>query len=826
MKNKIPLFCLLLVAISAVFMTVQGSGQLNSPEVEEVERAGLIISEVIADNQSLLTDNTGKRRDMIELYNDSEEAVDLSGYGLTDDPDVSHQFVFPELVMEPFEYLIIYCDDVPDRSEFIVMKKGQSELYTGFRLSKEGEKVLLSDTEGNIVSGLVFEAMEPNMSYAYHQGEYKHLAMGTPGESNEGYFIDDLDEYMDSITIKPTVAPGIYEDAVTLDFETNDRLVLRYTLNSKDPSILSKSYDASITINPTDNQPVRYANIRSTFYELPRVPSSEVSKGLVVKARYFYEDTPVGDMFTGTYFVWDEGSDRYDFDVVSLTSDPENLYNDETGIYVVGKTYLENAPEHTDGGTPANYNNRGRDWEREAHVAFYDSDGSLTFDQDIGIRMFGGWSRANEKKSFKLLARNEYGQSTMDHAFFDDLTDSEGNQIDSFKRLLLRTGGNDFDQALFRDLLVDDLVDGLMDYQEYKQIMVFINGEYFGIYHLREHMDEHYLASHYNVSEDDVAIIAYHPSGLQQYAGSEEEFKRFEAFLEYARNHDLSLDEHFDYVSSQMDMDNFIDYYALNLFIANSDWPSNNSKVWRYHGELDEDTPDDKYRFLLYDTEFSFGMYNGSHHMSFDSFGMLHNISHEIWPNPEWSTNLYRQLMTNEGFKEAFVQRFCDLMNSRFYADDVNARIDDYVTLYKPEMEEYIERFHFWAISNVNDWEFGIVGGIKEFVDGRAGHLFGHAKRHLELGDIKQTKVKKFEGGSIVVNDSFTMTNMESLRKLIYFEGYPVSFEAQAHEGYTFEGWMVSDGFEEHLIQGDLSSALIVFEPGKLLEIEPIFKQK
>ncbi len=833
MKNKILLTGLMVIAGLFAIMANWNDmkNQNNSGET------GLIINEVIADNRSLYGDAYGEFRDIVELYNGTSQPIDLEGYGISDDPDRSHKYTFTQVIIEPYAYLVLFGGDSRDQEEDLsgsfVSKNADQTIYLGFNLDKKGEKILLSDSQGQEVHTLAFGPMEANMSYGLSsEGGYVYYSQGSPNMANEGYVIEDMDKYLTSIEIRPNLQPGIYNSEIRLEFSLENMtdsqdMQLKYTLDGSDPNPSSLTYQEGIIIDRTDDLPLRYVNIPATFADIPRTPTGDVSKGQVVKAQYFSGDLALGHMFTGTYYVWDQGSDRYAFDVVSLTTDPDHLFNEETGIYVVGKKYLERAPRNPDGGTPANYNQRGPEWERPAHVEFFDSQGDQVFSQDIGIRLFGGWSRANEKKSFKLLARDEYGQPTMDYDFFEGLTDSQGERIDSFKRLLFRSGGNDFDQALFRDLMIDSLVEGLVDYQAYKQVILFINGEYYGIYHLREHLDEHYLESHYNIPEDQVSIITYLPDGLENYYGSEEDFQSFKDFLSYVKNHDLTIDEHFKYVEDRLDLANLMDYYITNLYIANSDWPGNNSKIWRYTGQVDESTPDGRYRFLMYDTEFSFGMYEGSGKNAFDSFSMLLDTPGNAWPNPGWSINLFQQLMENESFKEDFAMRFADLMNSRFHKDRVIGQIEYFEDLYEPEMEEYIERYHFWAIHDTQEWKTSIVYGLKSFAEKRSMYLMTYAKRHLDLGPIKTLKISDFKGGTIRVNDSYYLKDLEDLFTLKYYEGQILGLKAIPEKGYKFAGWETEDeSLEGDLLSGNLDTDFISFALDSFLEIRPVFVEE
>ena len=824
MKIKISILILVIILVGiSIFSTLGGS-----KESLDLEEGSIIINEVIPKNDSLYPDLNGEYYDLIELYNTTNKTIDLRGMSLSDDPKNPTKWTFESGQLKADEYLIVYAAGFNNEEQI-----GGSDYYTNFKLKADGEMVLLSDLSGDIISIVSYADLSGNMSLSKIEDEYVIILKGTPGMPNKGLIVEDIDEYNQKLELMASHESGIYKESIDLTFNEEEYYEIRYTLDGSDPQIDSLLYESRIELNDSNLNATKIANIQSTFNGVDKVRDDDINKATVVKARYFDGELPIGNPFIGTYFIWEDTEIDYSFDIVSLTTDPDNLYSPDDGIHVVGDIFEKQAPQNPDGSTPANYNQRGVEWEREANIEFFTSDGVKVYENGLGIRIFGGWSRANTKKSFKLFAKSEYGDSTFDYPFFDNMLDEKGELIDSFERLLLRTGGNDGEYALFRDPLADSLVDGMLDYQNYKQVILFLNGEYWGIYHLREHMDQNYLASHYDVDSEDVNIIAYNPDGLESYAGDEKELERFEEFMKFVDNNDISDANNYDYVKEMLDVESFMDYYITQIFINNVDWPANNAKVWRYSGDKSKlEIKDGKYRYLLYDTEFSFGLYTGASAAAHNYFEFLHEDTDAVWPNPTWSTLFYRNFMENEEFKDMFILKFTDLLNSRFNKDLVLNRIDEMTKLYKPEMEDYLNRWNFWAVKDVSSWEANQVGLLKEFSEKRGEYLRGFARFEYELGDINTVKVEPFKGGSIIINNSYKI-RFEELRQetinqhvdsesplftmiketdevLYYYSDYMVNFVAQADEGYKFVSWEIetnaSGGLDSIFESGDLTS--------------------
>ncbi|MBO4775257.1 MAG: CotH kinase family protein, partial [Lachnospiraceae bacterium] len=300
--------------------------------------------------------------------------------------------------------------------------------------------------------------------------------------------------------------------------------------------------------------------------------------------------------------------------LISITIDDELLYDYETGIFINGKKYDEAlaAGYPVDPWTPRNYNQRGTEWERLAHIDFFEKDGSLVLSQICGVRVAGGTSRGASIKSLKLVAGSQYdGNDRFNYPFFEGAKNVDGEQITSFKKLVLRNPRNDIGGTMVRDQLLHKLGGVVnVDYQEGRNAVVFLNGKYYSIMCLHESLDADYYEDHYFVNKNSVASFLIRSDQYQfrykQESGTEEQFKAFRADMNYLIYNDLSGPKGLNKIKEVIDVQNFCDYMAYQIFIVNRDWPHNNVLVWKYFGPENSSVKamDGRWRFVLKDLDF------------------------------------------------------------------------------------------------------------------------------------------------------------------------------------------------------------------------------
>ena len=469
---------------------------------------------------------------------------------------------------------------------------------------------------------------------------------------------------------------GFHTDKFHLELTAPDPdLTIRFTLDGSEPGLGSRVYSTPIflperllSFNMISSIPTNPDDSPDCWIWKP--PSGALRHGTVVRARLFLDDEPVSRVYTKTYLT---GFDEEEFDVpvISLVTDPSHLFDHESGIYIPGLTNEMNPGWPTVWGT-GNYHNRGEDWERPAVLTIFNQNGDNALQQHIGVRIHGGGSRSMPIKSLRLYARDRYDGAYLHYPFFAD------QPVASFRRLILRNSGQDFKYSYLNDAISHVLIRHLdIETQWFQPAILFINGEYWGIHNIRERIDKYYLEYRKGVDPDALDLLTG-PSDVVE--GSNESYRRM---LRYIRLHDTTLPEVYEELEKQMDMDNFIDYNIAKQYIGVYDWPGNNVDYWRPH------TAYGRWRWIYYDNDGAFT----DHEHDFYAHSTLEGG--EEWPNPDWSTFLFRNLMKNQAFKDSYVERFAYHLENTFTTERVTQVIDSLATMIRPLMPDHIKRWNY-----------------------------------------------------------------------------------------------------------------------------------
>ncbi len=371
-------------------------------------------------------------------------------------------------------------------------------------------------------------------------------------------------------------------------------------------------------------------SLDSMLYEGPVIlPASEQVQSCVLRACTYDEDTETwGELFTRTYFYAEQMETlqkRFSTYIVCLTSDPYNLYDYEHGIMVEGRIRDEyrTGEEYISGKLtqPANFTQEGREWERDAWVEILSPDGERLISQNAGIRIFGHASRQYYYKSFKLYAREEYGKNTFSCPFFADNAPGEGEKIqDSYERLVVRAHGFDKSVTLFREELFQRLCSQIedIDTKSVAAASVWLNGEYYNFEWLQEVYDDRYMEENYGLIQpgDSYRKVKLRDDKIREDVDADEEdhqaYADYEHLAEYAEQ-DLADDRIFEEFQKLVDVENMMQYFAIETYIGNWDWPLNNVKLYRYYssnGVYGDGRQDGRWRYLYYDMEAGFNIFN------------------------------------------------------------------------------------------------------------------------------------------------------------------------------------------------------------------------
>ncbi len=437
--------------------------------------------------------------------------------------------------------------------------------------------------------------------------------------------------------------------------------------------------------------------------------------------------------------------------VISITMDYDDLFDSKNGIYVRGDVFEEayqkfmaEESRYSADDTrkvEANYSMRGREWEREAHIEFFEMDsesGEVVISQDCGIRVQGNYSRSDLQKGLRLYARSEYGEGKFNHTVFgENLTNTAGEVIDEFDTLVLRAGGNCAFTCKYNDTYWQSLVGEMnVDTKASRPCVVYLNGEYWGLYILEEDYSDDYFEDHYGVEKDDVIVykgdaeslsLGYKLDEGELPEGETNESYYFADLLEFFDSHsNLKSQEDYDEFAKLVDVDSVMDYFAVEVWINNKwDWPGKNWSMWKTVA-VDSENPyaDGRWRFSLYDIEFggvSGASDAGTNTIKEDNYkpkGLLDMGT----DNP--AVLCFAYLMTNEGFRNEYCERLLSLSDTYLEKEIALAKLDEFEAVYEPLFDQFFNRY-----PGTGSTEDALNGGyassscIRDFLERRENNI-------------------------------------------------------------------------------------------------------
>ncbi|MCD4650303.1 MAG: CotH kinase family protein, partial [Candidatus Cloacimonetes bacterium] len=436
--------------------------------------------------------------------------------------------------------------------------------------------------------------------------------------------------------------------------------------------------------------------------------------------------------------------------VISLTTDPFNFFDEEYGMYVVG-----NNPDNP------NYN---QDWERPLHVELFEQAGKLGFSIDAGVKIYGAFSRRFAQKSLAIHTRAIYGPGELEYRLFPEM------EIDKFESFILRNAGNDWIRTMFADALITNLYkNGEVEKQAYRPASIYLNGEYWGILNIREKNSKHFIASHNQIPANEIELLER--DGLV----IERNNDHYIRMMDFIVNSNISSQENYQYIKTQMDVANFINYYVIEIFSQNYDWPAKNNKYWRHATEIG------RWKWLLYDTELGFGLTQIDAYQHETLLYMMDTTSTH-WGNRPWSTLLFRRLLTNDDFVEEFASVFCDHLNSTFKSETVLQQIQEKSDLIAGEIDRHIARWNA-----IEDWDAAIER-LERFAELRPDFMFEHIQDFFDYSNPVELTIEAnmAEAGTIHLN---TIKISEFPWSGKYFTENSLSVTAVPNYGYRFVGW-------------------------------------
>ena len=460
---------------------------------------------------------------------------------------------------------------------------------------------------------------------------------------------------------------GVYKEAFQLSIKSNAEIY--YTLNGSTPhpdSTTTYLYNKPIEITNKTNSANSISNIPTTPNDYPDYyvwskPRGNITKCTTITFLPFKGDSALALPEAFSYFIIPKTSIEHRFPIISLVTDSGGLFSYQQGIYVPGVNSNQDNLVWT--------GNSFQDWIRTCHFEFFDTSRERVLHQNIDVKIHGLKTPAAPQKSIRLYAKKKYGQKNFNYSFF------EGDSSNIFKRLILRTLHSSWNDRINADLISCRVADEIgLETMKGTPVVVYINGEYWGIHNLRERIDRHHFANRFNVNPDSVNIS----EGI--FKEKEGTISELINLLEFAKTSDLSNSKNFNCVSEKIDLNNLIDYYIIETYFGNADWPTNNHKMWSAG-------KNSKWKYIVIDMDATI---NNTKKNYFEK-ALQKNYNSE---KTIWQKVLFTKLMENKEFKAKFKKRYKELLNQNLSAENILMIINDVEDNYKDEIQAHILRWN------------------------------------------------------------------------------------------------------------------------------------
>lgn len=681
--------------------------------------AKVIINEVMASNFFGATDEDGDVEDWAELHNASTQAVDLTGWGLSNKPSSPFRWVFPAGTSLPSKgYLRVWLSKKDRTSR-------NSNLHTNFNLDNGADELVLSAPNAT-VTGLVMDQVtlpltRQDVSFCRlpsgtEGAPFQHCTSPTPAAANSGAGYATM-------LAKPTLSmtSGIYATPQTVSASGPAAAQLRYTLDGSEPSATSSLYSGPLTVS--GNTTLRVAAFQAGAVQSP--------------------------VETGTYII--EAAGRYVGQrAIFLTMSPGDMSN----YKAVGRP--------------------SKGWA--AHAAMTAPSGALLFSAPLQGSDAGQLGSYNGQNNFPIDLKFKDALGTKEVTVPGLFSAKPGTT--NFKHLKLRNGGDDYWYAHVRDqfwqaILGDKLAPGAAS----EPVQVFTNGTYYGMMDLREKEDETLIEATYGVDKDNVQYL----NDTKELSGTNTTAD-YTTARDYVFQHSMAVAANCEQARKFIDVENFAQYFALHMFVADRDW------LWRNMHRFRMPDYDGRWRWRPHDLDISAGGHNA---WGYDS-SVSRNMN-DFYGSYDGGS-LMNAFLANPSFKSLYINVIADQLNTVLAPAALNAKLDAMVAAVQPYME-----VHWAAFPNAirggsyAQWLSSITE-LRSFLNSRESYYDAHTRTKFSLSERKSLTVS--------VNDSAMGTvkvNTMDLGSLLgaaavswtgkYYPEVPVTLEARAKPGYVFVGW-------------------------------------
>jgi hypothetical protein len=630
------------------------------------------------------------------------------------DPNTVYDYINISMKLVSYDEVPAMFDPV-DASNF---------LHTNFKISGSGETIYLYSPDQVLVSELFVNCNDLDNSRGRLPDGSENIYLfqySTPSASN-----NNSNPYTDYLLAPELSIPsGFYDEPVSISIANpnTEPSSVHYTLDGSDPTVESPVY----TGDPMT-----------------------VSSSSVLKARVFSEDILPSPIVAASYFFGVSHSTP----IISLITDNSNLYGD-SGIF----------------------DNWWNDWERAAYVEYFDSLQNLVFSQRTGIQIDGGWggARYQPQHSFRCeLDDGVLGDGHIDYQLIPGRPDRT-----RYSRFYLRNGSNQYLVLPYKDACeVTAMGSGTNNYYSaWRPVSVYINGSYFGLYELREKIDAEYFETLEGADVDQMDLLslsAWYSYVLRAQEGSADSFfEDHQAFDQL----DPSDTNYWEMADQYFDLNYYTDYIIGESWIANTDWPYNNIRIYR------SDKTDFRWRFCLIDLELSLQP-NSWTDCYFDHIQFMLGYD----PNNPY-INIWLKSIQNERYRNYFINRFADVMNTAYLFEHISSIENN---MFGQTVIEMPDEFDRWGDpNNIFEQMVNFVSNHQTLVSqfsARTEQVRSHIQSNFGLSNQVDLTLNVFPEGAGKIHIS-TITPGSYPWQGVYFNGVPVKIEAVPEEGYAFHHW-------------------------------------
>ncbi|MCB9223684.1 MAG: CotH kinase family protein [Crocinitomicaceae bacterium] len=684
----------------------------------------VVINEYSCSNSNGILDAFGDRSDWIELHNIGASAVDISGFFLSDNASNLSKWEIPAGVSVPAGgYQMVFCSK---RDQLIA-----GELHTSFGLTQTlNEWIILSTAGGSIVDSLkITHLTQKDHSYGRTTNgalTWSIFTTPTPNAANSG----GVNYY----TAKPTmnVAAGFYSGSQTVSLATTDAsATIYYTTDGTTPTTASTVYSAPINISSTSVLRAK------SFSSTPNVPPSFVE--------------------TNTYFI----GVNHTLPVLSVCGDQVTDFLNDVA--------------------PGAFSNNF-----DGAFELFEDNGTLVSEGEGYYNKHGNDSWAYDQRGFDMVVKDEYGYTNaVRHPVFP------AKNRDEYQKLIVKAAANDnypFSNggAHIRDAMVhtlSQLADLRMDERTSRFGVVYVDGEYWGVYDIREKVDDADFTDHYyNQDKFNIAFLKTWGATWAEYGGAPA-INEWDTLKNYIVNGDMTDPVQYNNVKAVYNTGSLIDYVVLNSYVVTSDWLNWNTGWW--HGHIPPPQADkQKWRYILWDNDASWG-----HYINYTGIPSTNPdadpCNPEALPDPggQGHIPILNKLFLNAEFQQEYITRYADLMNTYFSCDYMNHLLDSMVGVIQPEMPDQIAK---WG-GNISTWQQN-VQDLRDFIDQRCLAMTqGMVDCYNLTGPFDLTvKVEPPGSGEIKLNSLWTPYYPWTGQ---FYGNINTLFKASANTGFVFDHW-------------------------------------